>query len=231
MGIEDLRARPWVLLPGTLCTAAIFDPFLDALGVSPARRHAIPLTRPTVEDYLPDLLERAEGAVVCGFSLGAIVAAHLADRLPAARMILFGVNPHADDPAKAPGRDALAADVRGQGGRAALDPRLPSLLGPDPLATRTAILDMAVASEADIDAQTALALGRPGALAALARAPMPVLTLTGTEDGQAPPDLGRAAAQAAPRGTFRALPGLGHYALAEDPAACARAVAMDGTDV
>lgn len=224
MAIDDLTGRDWVLLPGTLCSGAIFGPFLDALGVAPARRHVIPLTRPSIEDYLPDLRGVTEGAVVCGFSLGAIVAAHLADRLPAAGMILFGLNPHADDPAKAPGRTALAADVAGQGGRAALATRLPPLGGADPEATRASLLEMAEACGADIDAQTALALTRPGALPALSRATMPVLTLTGSEDGQAPVDLARAAAQAASNGTFCALPGLGHYALAEDPVACARAV-------
>lgn len=224
MATDDLAGENWVLLPGTLCSGAVFDPFLDALGVPPPRRHVIPLTRPSVGDYLPDMRGVAEGAVICGFSLGAIVAAHLADRLPAARMILFGLNPHADDPAKAPGRTALAADVAGQGGRAALAPRLPPLGGADPEATRATLLEMAEACGVDIDAQTTLALTRPGALPALSRAAMPVLTLTGSDDRQAPAELGRAAAQAAPRGSFRPLPGLGHYALVEDPVACARTV-------
>ena len=76
----------------------------------------------------------------------------------------------------------------------------------------------------DIAAQTQVALTRPGALTALSRARLPVLALTGSEDRQTTPEAGHAAADAAPIGGFQLLPGLGHYALIEDPAACANAV-------
>ena len=224
MATEDLRAHDWILLPGTLCTGQIFDPVLDALGVPSARRRTIALRHGAVADYVQLLTPLCEGAVVCGFSLGAIVAAHLGDRLGAERIVLFGLNPHADDPAKAEGRRALARDVRASGGTAAMRSRLSDLRGPDPEGTRAALLAMAGAAAPDIDAQTRLALTRPGAMEALSRTPSPVLVLTGSEDTAAPPALGREAAKAAPRGAFRLLPGLGHYALLEDPGLAARAV-------
>ena len=221
----DPRRVDWILVPGTLCTGAVFDPLLDALGVPRDRRRVVPLTQPDVGDYRAALTDAAEGAVFCGFSLGAIVLAHLADLLPASRILLFGLNPHADDPAKAAGRHALCRDVAATGGAAAMAARLPDLRGPRAGPARAAILEMAEATATDIEAQTALALGRPGALPALSRATAPILVLTGGADRQAPPALGRAAADAAPRGRFVELPGLGHYALLEDPAACAAAVA------
>ena len=225
MATDRTGARRWVLLPGTLCTGAVFDPMLDALGVPAAAREVVPLDRPRVEAYgatLAALCDRE--TVVCGFSLGAIVAAHLADRIDAAELVLFGLNPRPDDPAKRPGRLALEQDVA-RDGAAALADRLGPLGGSDPEGGRARILAMAAASVGDIAAQTRLALTRPGALPALARAAMPVTMLTGTEDQQAPLALAAEAARLAPQGRLIALPGLGHYALVEDPAACARAIA------
>jgi pimeloyl-ACP methyl ester carboxylesterase len=224
MAIDGADGRPWILLPGTLCTASVFDGVLDALGVPIASRHPVVLSHPGVEDYAGPLEALCTpGAIVCGFSLGAIVAAHLADRVEAAGLLLFGLNPHADDPGKRDGRLALERDVRAMGGRAALASRLGPLAGPDPAAARALVLEMADRSAADMGAQTALALGRPGAVPALSRAAMPVACLTGTEDQQAPPAVALDAVRAAPQGRFEALEGLGHYALIEDAALCARA--------
>ncbi len=226
MGIDPADGRPWILVPGTLCTGKVFGGLLDALGVPLAARHVVDLCHPCVDDYLADLNRRSDPrAIVCGFSLGAIVAAHLADRVKAAEYLLFGLNPHADDPAKREGRLDLARDVARTGGAAALAARLGPLAGPDPAGARRLILAMAEDSANRILAQTHLALGRPGALGALSRAGSPVTLLTGDLDTHAPVPLAQAAAQATPQGRLVLLPGLGHYALVEDPVACAAAVA------
>lgn len=224
MGTPDITDRPWLLLPGTLCTGAVFDGFLDALGVKPDQRHYIPVDRPAIADYLADFDDLTPDTIVCGFSLGAIIAAHAADRMSAHSLILFGVNPFADDPAKAEGRLALARDVTAHGGAAALQTRALDLAGPQQSEARRHIYAMADQSAHLIDAQTQLALTRPGALPALARATLPVLALTGSRDSAAPPAKGLAAAQAAPSGRFHSLEGLGHFALLENPQACALAV-------
>lgn len=225
MGIEPLRDRPWVLLPGTLCTGAVFRGLLDRIGVPEVRRSTILLNQPNVGAYAGALRDVPVDAVVCGFSLGAILATHHADRLTCARLILFAVTPHADDPAKAEDRRAFARRVETMGGGAALAPALPVLNGPDPDGARVHLLDMADAAAPDIAAQTRLALTRPGALPALSRARMPVHVLTGAFDRHTPPEAGRAASSAAPSGRFRLLARLGHYALSESPGACADALA------
>jgi pimeloyl-ACP methyl ester carboxylesterase len=154
------------------------------------------------------------------------VAAHLVDRMPAASCLLFGLNPRADDPAKRQGRLDLLHDVVQRGGGAALAPRLAPLAGADPAGARARVLAMAEKATPHIHAQTQLALNRPGALGALERARMPVTLLTGTHDAQAPLALANEAARQTPLAQVVPLPGLGHYALVEDPAACARAVAQ-----
>ena len=144
MAIEKEDGRSWILLPGTLCTGAVFDPFLDALGVPNRARHVIDLDSPQVGDYLARIAALSDGkAVICGFSLGAIVAAHLVDKIAASECLFFGLNPRADDPAKRQGRLDLAADVDRIGGAAALASRLGTLAGPDPHGGRARILAMA----------------------------------------------------------------------------------------
>ncbi|WP_292288826.1 alpha/beta hydrolase [Marivita sp.] len=224
MAIEQISARSWLLVPGTLCTGAVFDGFLDALGVAERARSYVTLDRPSIQDYRADFEGLANDTVVCGFSLGAIVAAHFADSITSDRLILFGLNPYADDHAKAPSRHALAQDVRANGGAAALRTRLSDVFGPDPDATRAAVCQMAEETAPLISAQTRLALSRPGALSALTRAAMPVLAATGTRDQAAPIALGQAAAQSAPNGQFHPLDGLGHFALMENPNACSEVV-------
>ncbi|SFJ82777.1 alpha/beta fold hydrolase [Jannaschia pohangensis] len=230
MDTEPIQDAHWVLVPGTLCTGAVFDGMLDHLGVPRARRHVVRLRAPGVDDYA-DVLSKVPGdSVICGFSLGAIVAAHLADRLSAARLILFAVTPHPDDPARAGDRHAFARTVAASGGAAALAPGLSGLAGPDPEAARRIILDMAEVAAGDIAAQTELAMGRPGAARALSACGLPLWVLTGSDDRQTPPKVGREAAGYAPKGAFRLLDGLGHYALLEDPEACAAALLdLEGT--
>ena len=224
MAIDGLAARPWLLLPGTLCTTAVFNGLLDRLGVADARRFSVDLNRPSIKDYRDLCLQASRDTVVCGFSLGAIVAAHLADQMAAHRIVLFGINPYADDPAKAQGRNDLARDVTTLGGATAMRMRLPELHGPAPDHAQASILNMADETAGMIGAQTQLALNRPGALPALSRSGSPVFVLTGSKDTAAPPAQGRAAAGAAPNGRFGMLDQLGHYALVEDPQVCAQAV-------
>ncbi|UWR38422.1 alpha/beta fold hydrolase [Sulfitobacter sp. W074] len=224
MGIDGLAKRPWLLLPGTLCTSEIFSDFLDALAVPQSNRHAVVLDRPSVKDYADLCAKISQETVVCGFSLGAIVAAHLSSQMAAHRVVLFGINPNADDPAKNQGRYDLARDVAALGGAGAMASRAPVFHGANPEHTRARVLAMADETSNLIDAQTQIALTRPSVLPALSDTQYPVYVLTGELDNTTSPDKGRTAADAAPKGRFECLDGLGHFALLEDPEACARAL-------
>lgn len=228
MVTDGLSDKRWLLLPGTLCTGVVFDGLLDALGVARANRQYVDMAQPTVEDYGSDFVDVNEATIVCGFSLGAIVAAHAAHSMSPHLLILFGLNPFADDPGRTTARQQLAHDVKTMGGAAALRSRKPDVFGATPDQTRDLIYSMADETAHLIDAQTTLALTRPGALPALAQARMPVLSLTGTLDASAPVIQGQAAADAAPKGRFQVLDGLGHFGLLEDPDACASAIRQAG---
>ena len=221
MDIDSLISKQWFLLPGTLCTGEVFSPFLDAIGVFQSQRTVISMRYQSVDEYERHLTQDVpSGSVVCGFSLGAGVAANLADRLDVDLLLLFGVNPHADDPEKYQLRRDLENDVLTHGGRKALSARVPEIHGVNAKIVLETILHMAEASGRDISMQTTLALARPGACPALSHARYPVLALTGSEDRTTPLSLARDAAGAAPHGKVTCLAGLGHYALLEDPQAC-----------
>lgn len=218
--------RQWHLLPGTLCTGAIFDDILDVLEVPHSSRRTVEISKPDVNDYL-DYFENAVGQndIIFGFSLGAIIAAHHADVLGEnTTLLLFGINPMADDPHKAEGRAALCADVKTIGGRSALLKRLESQRIRMSASRFELILSMAENASHLIEAQTQLALSRPGALSRIEQCRCAVFTFTGEHDDQTPLNLATLVAKTAPYGRYYSLPNMMHYAILEDPAVCANAI-------
>lgn len=226
MDINSLQKSRWILLPGTLCTSAVFDGFLDELGVPTNQQYTKKLASPKIEDYHSFFKNDVyNGDIICGFSLGAIVAAHHADIVHNAKaIVLFGINPLPDDKEKAKARYALQTDVENQGGRAAMTNRLSNIRGINPEQVRNKILEMAEKSSLDIKAQTTLAMSRPGAANPLSASNIPILALCGTNDDQVKPQMAAIVEKMAPNGQSILLPGLGHYALLEDPTACANAI-------
>lgn len=218
--------RRWILVPGTLCTGAVFDPVLDRLGVARPARVTVDLASPDLDVCAQRIVDAAgPDDIICGFSLGAIVAAHMADRLSSQQhLVLFAVNPLSDDPEKRPGRMAMLDGVQAHGGSATLRANPPALEGAQQALVLDTIVAMAGVAQVHIGAHTQLALSRPGALEALSRASVPVLVIHGDRDVQTPPAMARMVEDAAPNGQAVILPGLGHYALLEDPDAAADAV-------
>lgn len=221
-----IDAPRWVLVPGTLCNGAVFHPLMQALGVAEARRVVLPQDLPDVAAWRARLVATVRpGDIVCGFSLGAIAVAHAADALPhAAALVLIALNPRPDPPDKRSGRDALRHAAQSGALKATFADAAPGLFARPTPALTTAVTRMAQAEASHIDAQTALALGRPGAIDPLQRAQVPALFVTGAEDRQAQPDLAREAAAAPAKAALRLVPGLGHFCLLEDPAAVAGAI-------
>lgn len=221
MAIEQLRECNWVLIPGTLCTEDVFIPFLDELEVSEDKRISIKLDRPNVHDYETLLKEESKDAVVCGFSLGAIVAAHNAAVLNAKRIVLFGLNPLPDRPQNRDVRLSMEQSVMAFGGSYGLEKHVPEIQAMKVGGVKDKILSMADRSSAYIQAQTQLALTRPDALSSLSAARTTVMLLTGSNDSMTPPNLAEELTKKLTTCCFASLSGLGHYALLEDPKRCA----------
>ncbi|KRW96963.1 alpha/beta fold hydrolase [Paracoccus sp. MKU1] len=214
----------WWLLPGTLCTAEVFAPLLAELGVSQRDCRVVRLDRPAVEDYAAELAAIRPGDVVLGFSLGAILAAHHLDHIRAGAVILLAVNPFPDLPEKRSARLAMLERARQRGAPAALAEGLSSQLGAgaaDRPEIRQRILAMAEEGEAVLEAQTLLALSRPGAGRMIAETRARVLFLSGGADPTAPPERAASAAELGGH-RFQMIEGAGHYLPLEAPVACAR---------
>ncbi len=223
----DIRsASRWILLPGTLCTADVFAPLMQALDRADEEHIVVPLDMPDISSYRKRLSQTVrKGDIVCGFSLGAIAVAHAADLLRDARaLILIALNPRPDVAEKRPGREALRDAVYSDELAAALEAAAPTLFANPTSGLCAQIIDMAQQEARHIEAQTALALHRPGALSALRNCPAPVVFVTGEQDRQTPAELAHEAARATPRAALKIVPGLGHFGLLENPAVVAKAV-------
>jgi len=220
-------AARWWLLPGTLCTAEVFRPVLDTLGVPPQHCRPVRLDRPSVEDYAEELAAVEQQDIVLGFSLGAIVAAHHVDRIRARAVVLLAANPFADMPEKRAARLDQLAEVCSRGARPVMSALWPAMVGPaagrNP-AIGERIVAMAEATAAYLPAQTELALTRPGAEPMLATARAPVLFVTGSEDQAAPAERVERAARIGAH-TLTLIEGVGHFLPLEAPVDCADAIA------
>jgi len=169
--------------------------------------------------------------VAMGFSMGGIVALHLA-RTAGPRLkglILVDTNPGADTPERQLMRERQQQAV--QRGRLAQVVR--EELKPNYLAganrDRADLLDrtlqMALAcGPAAFLAQAEALKTRPDAWDVLPVLNVPVLVLCGAEDELCPPDLHARIAQACPRAELTVIDGAGHLLPLEQPAAMSRAI-------
>ncbi len=221
------KAARWVLVPGTLCDGSVFDPLMAALDVPELQRLVLPQDLSNIEGWRTRLAGTVKpGDIVCGFSLGAIAVAHSADLLDEARaLVLIALNPDADAPEKREGREGLRRAAKNGEIEHMFHAAAPALFARPTPALIEAVTRMAQAEARHIDAQTDLALSRPGALPALSRARLPVVFVTGADDKQAPPSLATEAALRTPRAALSVPHGLGHFCLLEDPACMATEIA------
>ncbi|WP_425038659.1 alpha/beta fold hydrolase [Primorskyibacter sp. S187A] len=222
---EIARAK-WVLLPGTLCSEAVFDPVMRALGVGPQNRSFVPMDAPRVSDYDARLRERVTGGeIVCGFSLGAMVAAHNLGALAnASALVLLACNPFPDPPGNRANRERVRDRILRGGAREWVAENWSAMSTSTDPAVREAVIAMAEQTRDQIPAQTELASARPGAAEALRRSTLPLVFVTGAQDRLTPGDQIRQITDTACRAHLSILDGLGHFALLEAPARVAQAI-------
>ena len=218
--------RKWVLMPGTLCTERVFDPLMDALGVSRGERHVIVPDAPDVRDYALRLeREVTGGEIVCGFSLGALVLAHNLDALRGAHaVVLLASNPFPDPPENRANRAAVRDRVLTGGAREWVFENWTAMSASGRDGLRDFVATMAEETAELIPEQTELAASRPGAQDDLARTDLPLIFVTGSEDRLTPPSLVSTIVDTAKDAQFHVIDGLGHFALIEAPDAVAKAI-------
>jgi pimeloyl-ACP methyl ester carboxylesterase len=238
---------PVVLLHAFPLSSALFDqlgelpgyrlitPDLRGFGATPQGDDAPSLVR--MADDVLALMDRLDlaTAVVGGVSMGGYVVMELLrrapERLSGALLVDTKADPDTDEAAA--GRHAMAEAVLTRG-RPVLDPMVEALLGVTTRTSRRDVVDRVVgwlddaAPTAVAWAQRAMA-GRPESFSTLATTPVPIAVVVGDEDTLSPPEAARRMADAA--GTTALLvPGAGHLAVTENPAAARAALltALDG---
>jgi pimeloyl-ACP methyl ester carboxylesterase len=225
---------PLVLLPGTLCDARVFGPWLDAMAGEPIMQgrgvlHAELTGCDSAAALATRLLEILPTRFIpVGFSLGAIITLEMAllapDRIAA--MVLVAAN----------SRDVPPADHTARRNAAATDPvtLVSDILWPRYVAPsrqgdgdlRDLITDMARSAPPECSAmQTEIALTRSDKRPWLAEMAMPALILSGALDLISPSILQQELAAGLPNATLCIAPDAGHFLPLERPDFCARALA------
>ncbi|THF70822.1 alpha/beta fold hydrolase [Deinococcus sp. Arct2-2] len=195
---------PALLLPGTLCDAALWA----AVRLPAGTQVQDTVRGRTLAQAAAQVLQDAPAAVhLVGFSLGAIVAFEVLRRAPerVARLTLISANPHAPTAGQL---DAWATQERQvQAGQFA--DAVDSLSGGP---HRQAVLDMArrVGPEIFLE-QLALLRARPNSCPTLADWAGPLTVLVGENDLITPPYLAEEIKQLAPQTVIQLVPDAGHY--------------------
>lgn len=170
-------------------------------------------------------------AVVCGLSMGGYIALALLARHPGRveGLILADTRAGADSAVQRAARERLIAFVEAQGVAALADQQLGKMVGTTTRATRPELCDMlrgmmaAAPPHGVVGAQRAM-LVRHDWTAALASITVPTLVVAGAEDAIIPVAEQRAMADAIPGAQWVEIPGAGHVAPFERPAAFNHAV-------
>lgn len=186
----------------------------------------------TIAEWADEVAEliasRAQGAVVCGLSMGGYAALALAARHPGAMrgLILADTRSEADDAAVRAARAAGIRQIEDEGLEAYLAAALPRLTAPGATPEARGLIARLAAQQdpgAVCDALAALG-ARPDRSAELGAITVPTLVIVGDQDVPTPPGAARSLAEGIPGARLTVVPGAGHMTAVEDPDSVAAAI-------
>ena len=195
---------PMLLLPGTLCDAALWA----GLTLPPGARVLEVVRGRSLADAAQRALEGApQRCHLIGFSLGAILAFELLRRVPerVARLTLISANPHAPNTAQLAAWEGQERQVRA-GSFGALAESLCS----GPHAGTLLAMARRLGPDAFLE-QLALLGTRPDSRPTLAGYSGPLTLLAGREDAVIPVHLAEEMQALCPQAKLHIVPGAGHY--------------------
>jgi pimeloyl-ACP methyl ester carboxylesterase len=220
-----------VLVPGLLCTRALWAPQLAALGdvaditVASHRRHR------TMRGIARSILAAAPRRfALAGLSMGGYIAYEIVRQAPerVMKLALLDTGSRADAPERKARRLELIALAEREGAGAAQDALMPLLIHKSRLQEKPlvdTIRRMAVdTGVAAFKRQQAAIMGRPDNRPLLASIRCPTLVLVGREDALTPVGLAREIAAGIPGAKLTIVPNCGHLSTLERPQAVNRAL-------
>lgn len=173
-----------------------------------------------------DSLQVTEPVTVCGLSMGGYLALLLAQKAPerVRALVLCDCRSVADTPEAAANRIAMADRILTDGPRVIVEVMLPKMFASQTNERNPAVIDsvrnvmLANSSRGIAAAQRGMA-ERADLTASLGQITVPTLVICGAEDQISPPAEMRALAAAIPGSQYVEVPGAGHMAPVEQPAA------------
>jgi pimeloyl-ACP methyl ester carboxylesterase len=220
-----------VLVPGLLCTGALWAPQIAALADIADCTEANHRRHRTMRGIARSILAAApERFALAGLSMGGYIACEILRQAPerVERLALLDTGARADTPERTAARRDLIATAEREGVRRAQELLMPTLIHPARLNERPlvdTILQMAVDTGlAAFERQQAAIIGRPDSRPLLASIRCPTLVLVGEQDARTPPELAREIAGAIPGARLEMVPDCGHLPTLERPEAVTRAL-------
>lgn len=213
-----------VLLPGLASDAAMWRDQLTALARWQPRVTDVHMRHDSIEAMAGALLrDHAGPLVLCGASMGGIVAMEVARQAPqrVRALALLGTNaaPETDDMRRLR-EDAIVLFEQGRV-REVIEPNVAFAFHPaNAPALAGAYLDFVLrAGAAQLVRQNRAIIARPDARAHLPRLQCPVLVMCGDADALTPPEQSREIAALVPQATLVMVPRCGHMLTMEQPQA------------
>lgn len=216
---------PLVLLPGLLCTAALWNAQRAAL----CRTADVFVAALTGEDSMAGMAESVlasapERFALAGLSMGGYVALEVMRRAPGrvTKLALLDTSARADDPARTAEREELLSLARQGAFDAVVRHLLPLLIHPDRLAGDPALCEAVrgmaheIGPEAYLRQMKAI-MGRPDSRQGLVEIRCPTLVLCGAEDARTPREVHEEMAASIPDSRLVVVPHCGHLSTMERP--------------
>lgn len=224
--MSDAAAETLVMVPGLLCSPALFKPQLEALGKGRPVIVADHTRSDRMEAIASDILAAAPPRfALAGLSMGGYVAMAIARAAPerVSRVAFLDTSARPDVPERTADRRRLIEMARAKGVREVQKVLLARLIHPDRQSEAglvETILQMAddTGLEAFVREQEAI-IARPDSRPGLAAIKVPALVLCGEQDAQTPPDIAKEIADAIPAARLVIVPDCGHLSTLERPAA------------
>ena len=220
-----------VLVPGLLCTRALWEPQIAALGDIADITLADHTRHDAMEAIARSILAAApERFALAGLSMGGFISYAILRQAPqrVTRLALLDTGYRADTPERKEQRLRRNELARREGAGAVQDELMPLLIHKDRLGDKafTALVrQMAVDTGTDaLVRQHAALMARPDSRPFLASIRCPTLVLVGREDALTPVEMAQEIVAGIPGARLQIIPDCGHLSTMERPDAVNRAL-------
>lgn len=227
-----MAAQPHlVLVPGLLCTAALWRPQIEALGKRAQVMVADHMSHDSMAAIARAILASApERFALAGLSMGGYISYEIVRQAPerVTRLALLDTGSRADTPERTAARRELIALAEREGVRKAQEKLLPVLIHKARLTEKPLVEDiLQMADDTGLESfkrQQAAIIARPDNRPFLGSIRCPTLVLVGRDDALTPVELSEEIAAGIPGAKLEIIPECGHLSTMERPAAVTRAL-------